>query len=186
MREEGKLQSVSGYGSSLQATTVARQFLARVISQYQIKTVCDCPCGDLNWMSTIDLSSVQYQGFDLLPELVQEAQGKFPAGTFRVFDALTEILPQADLVVCRDFLFHLNATDIARVLRNLAQARPRYLLTTSFAIQENIDLPVGCSWGFHKINLQLSPYAALFADMKLLEEAREFGDRFLQLYTYDS
>lgn len=51
---------------------------------------------------------------------------------FRKLDILTDPLPAADLVICRDCLVHFSFKDIARALRNLKRSGSKFLAVTHF------------------------------------------------------
>lgn len=178
-KECGRLESASGVGSSLSAASTAVRCIPTIIHKLNIKTISDCPCGDLHWMSKIDLLDVSYFGFDIVSELISENRSRFPNREFFEFDALKDILPARDLIICRDFLFHLFFEDGIRVLENFRKSGSKYLLTTSFNdLLENCDLPENRLYGYRKINLQIPPYSLGIPQM----EFHEFGDRSLNLY----
>jgi hypothetical protein len=111
-------ESVSGPGSTLQNTSLIRDSLPQIISRYQIKTMLDIPCGDFNWMQTIDLKQVKYTGMDIVSELIQNNTIKFANDKrqFRVADLVTDELPKVDLIFCRDCFVHLSFKDIQAAL----------------------------------------------------------------------
>ena len=46
-------ESMSGSGSEIRNTRIISNILPKIIKKYKIKTLFDCPCGDMNYMSKI-------------------------------------------------------------------------------------------------------------------------------------
>lgn len=161
--KKDKLESVSGYGSFLQNTQKIREFLPNFIKSYHIHSIVDIPCGDWNWMQKIDLSATQYLGLDILEEIIDENQKKFekPNIKFKKFDILQEVPPQADLLICRDLLFHFSLINQELAAANIKKSKPCYVLTTTFPfVQKNCELTESElleNWGYREINVELPP-----------------------------
>jgi hypothetical protein len=67
------------------------------------------------------------------------------------------LLPQADLVLCRDCLVHLSEQNVFAAIANFKQSGSRFVLTTTFyALAEN---PGGDTGGWRPINLQRPPFS---------------------------
>jgi hypothetical protein len=182
LKHRGALESVSGLGSSKNITKIACKFIEDTIKNYKITSVSDCPCGDLNWLQRIDLTNIAYKGYDVVPDLIAENSLQYKGKEFFVFDAIKDILPYADLILCRDFLFHLHHNESLNVLENFRKSKSKYLLTTTFSITSNTDLPANRNWGFTKVNLQLAPFNL----KEPLIKVKEFGDRYLVLFKNDT
>ena len=171
----GPGESVSGPGSSLEATRLVRTALEDVLRKYQVRTFIDLPCGDFHWMKTVDLSGIDYLGIDIVPELVEENTKRFgtPSVRFQCADLLKDRLPAVDLVLCRDCLFHYPNKLILRAVRNLRESGSRLLLTTTWpplAANRELETP-GL---FRPINLQQPPFD--FPEpMLLIEEGMANG-----------
>ena len=60
----GSDESVSGAGSTVQATKWLVRELSDLLRRYSVKSVLDLPCGDFNWMRYVDLSGIDYVGAD--------------------------------------------------------------------------------------------------------------------------
>lgn len=179
LQELGRLESVSGVGSSAKAATQAVTFISEIIRKHNMLSLSDCPCGDFHWMRDVELSEVSYHGYDIVEELVEENQKKYPHMLFTVFDAIHQILPQTDIIICRDFLFHLHFADGLKVLKNFFASGSKYLITTSFnELVANVDLSKDNIYGFRKINVMKEPYNLGTP----IESCLEFQDRFLNLY----
>ena len=157
----GSSESRSGPGSSLKETEQVRLLLPPLLEKYGIKTFIDIPCGDWNWMKTVDLPKAgieHYLGGDVVPEIVAENKVKF-GNTQREFDVVNLVetpLPSGDLLLCRDCLVHLSYENIEQFLQNLHQSGIRYLLTTTFTNRtSNRNIKTG-EW--RHLNFELAPF----------------------------
>ncbi len=100
----------------------------------------------------------RYIGGDIVAPLVHDLQNKYgnERYSFHTIDIVEGPLPNADLWLCRDVLFHLPNQDIQRVFRNLVAAAIPYILTTTYNFsRKNDDVKAG---GFCFINLRLLPF----------------------------
>jgi SAM-dependent methyltransferase len=154
----GSPESPSGPGSELAQTLVIRQNLPPLLQRLNVKTHLDASCGDFHWMSQVDLSPVRYIGIDIVPSVIAANQERY-AGPDRQFlqgDIVTDPLPPADLVLCRDCLMHLSFTEIRAALQNLCRTGAAHLLLTTFpGTTRNADIGHGGWW---PMNLQLPPF----------------------------
>ena len=99
------LDSVSGTGSTMPATRLLRERLARVLARLQIRRLLDAGCGDRGWIGEIAADLDDYLGVDVLEEL--QSVGDQPSLRFRVANIIEDALPQMDAVLCRDCLTQL-------------------------------------------------------------------------------
>ena len=152
-------ESRSGPGSSLNSTAVIRAELPSLIQNLGAKSLLDAPCGDFNWMRhTINGELKNYIGIDVIPDLIDQNQKSFggPTRRFLNLDITRHLLPQVDLIFCRDCLVHFSYKDIAEALRNFKKSKSRFLLTTTFPNrQANHDIATG-DW--QPLNLQAHPF----------------------------
>jgi hypothetical protein len=151
-------ESSSGPGSTLRETAEIREALPRIISKYSIKKFIDIPCGDLNWIKTVELGVEHYFGGDIVPDIINANRSKYAGGasTFEVVNLTETPLPEGDLLFCRDCLVHLSYENIDKFLANLHASKIRYLLTTTFTSRKlNKDIYSG-SW--RAINLEIEPF----------------------------
>jgi hypothetical protein len=152
-------ESRSGHGSTLAYTRPLRRSLAKYLEKLHVKVFLDAPCGDFNWMQHVKLpEGTAYIGGDIVAPLVEELQRSYggPRHTFHRLDIVEGPLPQADLWLCRDVLFHLSNEEIGTVLENFVNSEIPYLLTTTYSFpRRNEDVRAG---GFRFINLQLPPF----------------------------
>ena len=151
-----------GKGSVVKNTTEIRLFLLQLINKYKIKSIDDAPCGSFNWMRKVDLSDIIYIGFDIDYGLILKNRINYLDVKFELFDIVTQVLPKADLIICRDCLFHLPTNFIINALNNFKDSGSTYLLATShLEIKVNVELlhkNYGKEYGFRKINLSIDPF----------------------------
>ena len=164
----GNGESVSGEGSTVEQTAVIRAALPNIVRDFQIQTMLDIPCGDFNWMKLLELP-VQYTGADIVAEIVAENQRRFgnPARAFARLDLTADALPAADLILCRDCLFHLSYDHVSKALANIKRSGSGFLLTTTNTrLARNKNIVTG-EW--RRLNLRLPPFS-LPAPLLLIDE----------------
>ena len=126
-------EGFSGAGSTLDATKVTRDIIAKVIADYQIKSIVDVACGDFVWMPFVlqEFSSVQYTGCDIVASLIEQHKSNYPQHKFQSLDFVSGDIPSGEMIICRDVLQHLPVKDIQKALRNFSESGARYLLATT-------------------------------------------------------
>lgn len=127
-------EHLSGWGSTVPYTERARGIVAKVIADYGIESMVDVACGDFAWMPMVLEAMgerLSYTGCDIVPALVERHAAAYPQHTFRHLDMVTDDIPTADLLFCRDALQHLPVRDIHAALANFRRSGCRYLLTTT-------------------------------------------------------
>ena len=102
--------TICGHGSQTKCTTKYLINLKKLIIKYNIKSILDCGCGDLNHVSSLfDFfreNNISYTGCDIVDSIIETNKKKFPDIDF-VCDDIKNINKQVDLVICREVLFHL-------------------------------------------------------------------------------
>jgi len=116
-------ESRSGVGSTLDSTRVLRAELPIVLRQLEARVLLDLPCGDFTWMDQVDLSGIEYVGGDIVPLIIEENQRLHSTESrrFMQLDLTRDVLPDADVLLCRDCLVHLSYANIRVVLANIAR-----------------------------------------------------------------
>ncbi len=182
----GGSDSISGPGSSLEQTQAIREALPRLIKELKVRTFVDAPCGDFHWMGKVELDIDKYIGIDIVPELIHANQQKYHSNTreFYTLDIVSDDLPTADLIMCRDCFIHLSHKDISSAIKNIGRSGIKYLLTTTFTeIRENRDIVTG---RLRFINLQKSPFnfpdPLLLINEQCTEEEGKYLDKCLALW----
>lgn len=150
-------ESVSGPGSSLEATALARETIGRIIAEHHVQTVLDIPCGDVHWIGSCLPPGVKYIGGDIVPDIVARNQAAHARlGEFKVIDIVNDDLPPADLLLVRDCFIHLPNAMVRKALANIRRAQIKLFLTTTFpGLASNQDIEIG---GFRPINLELPEF----------------------------
>jgi SAM-dependent methyltransferase len=164
----GKVESASGEGSSYEQTAAVRQALPAIVRDFEVRTLLDAPCGDFNWLRSVDLP-VRYVGIDVVQALIDSNQRRFAndSRSFVRLDLTRDPLPAVDLVLCRDCLFHFSYADIHKALANIKRSGARLLLTTTNpSLAANRDIVTG-EW--RRLNLQAPPFS-LPAPLMLVDE----------------
>ncbi len=154
------VESRSGEGSTFEYTRNIRKEIPRLIEQYGLKTILDAPCGDYYWYQHVQRDmDTQYIGADIVEPMIRANEEKFGNENTRFIhlDIITQDLPDADLWLCRDCLFHLSYDDIFSAIDNFLNSNIRYLLTSTHSeCDRNIDIPTG---HFRQLNLELPPFS---------------------------
>jgi SAM-dependent methyltransferase len=150
-------ESVSGPGSTLEATALLRAALPGLLAKYEVRSLLDIPCGDAYWIVGTLPGDIAYTGADIVPALIDRSRAENPDfGTFEVLDLVSDDLPQADLVMVRDCFIHLPHGLVRKAIDNVKRSGARVLLTTTYpGHAENIEIEIG---GFRPIDLQKPPF----------------------------
>lgn len=184
-------ESVSGEGSTRTNTAKLREALPGFFERRNFQTVLDAPCGDFNWMQhVIKETPITYIGGDIVKPLMDENNKNHGSDrvTFQHLDITTGSLPKADLMICRDSLFHLSYEDIFRFFANFAASDIPYLLTTTHGSPdhplENSDIITG---RMRPIDLFSAPFNLSKDYLEKIEDSTvsKAETRYMVLFTRD-
>ncbi|MCZ6710935.1 MAG: class I SAM-dependent methyltransferase [Gammaproteobacteria bacterium] len=144
----------------------------------------DIPCGDFNWMKTLlpELQLSKYIGADIVRDLVQRNQQRY--GTAMVdfirLDAVSDVLPKVDLILCRDMLVHLPLRLGLRAVGNMQNSESTYLLATTFpSVVHNENIETG-AW--RPLNLEAAPFNLGPPEYVMRESCADVPDKSLGLW----
>jgi SAM-dependent methyltransferase len=154
-RAEG---SRSGLGSEVRSTAGLRENLAGLLGNLGARSLLDVGCGDFTWMQHVDLSDIEYTGIDIVQSVIAADIKEFAAAgrRFLCLDAVEAALPGADVVLCREVLFHLSFADSQRLVANIVRSGAKHLIATSDSgTGFNADIKTG---DFRVLNLRKRPY----------------------------
>lgn len=158
-------ESKSGPGSSLSYTTNIRQEIGHLLNEADIETFFDAPCGDFNWMKTVEFpKSVKYIGGDISPSLIADIREAYANEyrSFITFDITSDVFPKADVWFCRDCFFHLPYKDILSALSLFAASQIPLLFTTTHinvtAFENTNDYKDTAFGGFRLLDLFAPPF----------------------------
>jgi hypothetical protein len=157
--------SLSGGGSNEVSTNIFIGELKKFIIANKVTSLVDIPCGDWEWMSTVDLNNINYTGCDVVPDLIKSNNKIFKRSnvSFLVKNLINEELPKSDLIIIRDLLVHLDDSDIVKCLHNIKKTGYKYIGITNYLnLEKNKKrllgdyLRFGDKW--RAINLTKEPY----------------------------
>ena len=147
--------------------------MPEIFDIFGVKTLFDAPCGDMTWMSVV-LSEINltYIGGDIVKSIVDDNISKY--GNSRTFfthlDITKDPLPNSDMMLCRDCLFHFSFEDITKALNNFYYSGIKYLLATTHVFNaHNVDIETG---DFRLLNLMQEPIS-LGRPLYVVEEQSE-------------
>ena len=167
--------SLSGSGSSKEATEIIKSGLEKFITKHKIKSMLDIPCGDWYWMKDADLQGLQYFGGDIVGEIVQSNTKKFSTEkiNFLEIDIINDKLPQVDLIFVRDCFVHLEDDDIVKALKNISSSGSKFLVSTTYpGHKKNGGIVNKDRW--RKLNLTKPPFS-LSKELELLPDMKSSG-----------
>lgn len=168
-------ESSSGIGSEIKNTKEVLKAIKLIIKQFKIKSILDIPCGDFNWMSSLDMENIDYKGFDIVRSVIKENNRKYkkPNVNFYYSDIINSELPKAHLMFVRDCLVHFSFEDIKKSIFRIKQSKSNYLLSTSFVnLEKNTDIYTA-DW--RPINLEKEPFNFPKPIITINEECDEMG-----------
>ena len=166
-------ESRSGVGSTLDSTRTLRAELPKALRQLGAHLLLDVPCGDFTWMEQVDLSGIEYIGGDIVPLIVEQNQRlhSHRSRRFMQLDLTHDVLPDADVLLCRDCLVHLSYANIRVVLANIARSNIRFVLMTSFpGRRDNYDVADG-DW--RALDFQAPPFSFPEPRLAIIENCEE-------------
>jgi hypothetical protein len=140
-------ESTSGSGSTMENTSKIRESLPGLVASLGVQVLFDVPCGDFNWMQHVQFNPViDYIGGDIVASVIADNQQKYAGKgrSFRQFNLISDAFPDADMLFCRDCLFHLSYDDIWAVFENFSRSNIPYLLVTNMpAVEKNRNIITG-------------------------------------------
>tara|TARA_B100002019_G_scaffold293134_1_gene318932 strand:- start:2266 stop:2919 length:654 start_codon:yes stop_codon:yes gene_type:complete len=113
------------------------QQLELVVKHYDIKTVADIGCGDLNLGGTLLPFVDKYYGYDLIDwgekwNIVRENWGH-KVKLVSNFDITKDICEEVDLIVCNNVFIHYPNRDILKCLDNISKSNSKMF----YAVEHN-------------------------------------------------
>lgn len=157
----GSPETPCGPGSTIEACRGILEKLPEWIRTYQIHSIADLGCGDFHWMSHVDLSGVQYDGYDVVQFLVERNVAKHARDNIRFHheDLMTFAVPHVDLVILKDVLIHLPTVQALDVLGHTMSSHPKFLASTTspgWPVTNRICTKIG---EFSPIDLEAEPFS---------------------------
>jgi hypothetical protein len=166
--------SASGPGSKIgHATSTSLRILKETIQKYNISTMIDMPCGDVNWIfdSRATDSLQLYLGLDIAEKVIAMNQIRFAHHSNKMFrhwdgvscplpkyqlshDSTTSLAP-FELVHSRDVVQHLPLAAGLQFFCTIFQSGAKVLVTTTFIGLTNRNIDIG---RFYLNNLSRDPF----------------------------
>ena len=112
----------SGSGSDPLNAQPYVDFVKRVVQDFHVKTVVDVGHGDWVMWADYRFEGVDYLGLDVAVGLSEANRNKFGRKNiqFRHFDISQDVLPSAEMVICKDVLQHLPNDQVLIFLTQLS------------------------------------------------------------------
>lgn len=154
----GDKDTRSGKGSTLDYTQRMRTELPDLLRELHTKVLLDIPCGDFHWMQVVELPVQQYIGADIVKPMIAGNSDRYSNDQrqFMTLNLLSDQLPSADTILCRECLVHLSFADINRAIANIKHSGARLLLTTNFPdFTVNEDIVTG---KHRRLNFSAAPW----------------------------
>ncbi|RYG98900.1 MAG: class I SAM-dependent methyltransferase [Alphaproteobacteria bacterium] len=151
-------ESLSGEGSTMEATQHVREALEDFIREKQIPSMLDVPCGDFNWMRHVKMD-IPYIGGDIVEAIALRNQANYgnERRKFQMIDLTKSKLPQCGLVFTRDCLNHLSIPDIQRAIANIKSSGADYIGVTQFPAQ-TVNKSQESGFTYRELNFRLAPF----------------------------
>lgn len=168
--------SLSGLGSEIENTNNIRKGLPKLLEKLEAKNILDIGCGDLTWMRHTKLPC-SYIGADIVSSVIEKNRSEFSTQdkSFIVLDAVTDVIPDCDAILCREILFHLSFKDAQSLINNLRKTDARYLLATSDSgTNLNADIITG---DFRLLNLRKPPFNFPVPIEEIIDDELQEGRR---------
>jgi hypothetical protein len=149
--------SLSGRGSEHDSTREVRCRLPTLLAKLGTQRLIDIGCGDFTWMRSVELPC-DYLGWDIVPLVIGRNSRTYGSSRvrFECCDAVSEHLPPADTVLCREVLFHLCFRDGLRLLQNIKRSGASFLIATNDTeLRTNADILSG---DYRMLNLHRQPF----------------------------
>ena len=115
----------SGSDGKLVVEVGTVDYIKNLVARYNIVSVNDSPCGVYNnWMNLVDLPNmgVKYVGYDVNDLVIERNKKEHPELEFIESNICEDPQPKCDLIICRDFLFHLPNQLVINTLNNFKKA----------------------------------------------------------------
>ena len=140
----------SGGGAGPEVSEPFATIASDLIRKHNVKRVLDIGCGSA-WPATlIDLNGAEYTGVDVVASVIGQARSQHPQWKFIEADAVTDPLPDADLVLLKEITQHLSDADILTLIGRLR----KYPMVLHCSVELNTNSPRKVS-GFATRGIQL-------------------------------
>lgn len=149
----------SGPGSAPENTLDYQHFLAKFMSQNQIRSVLDFGCGDWQFSRFLNWSGINYNGVDIVEDVIIQNRARFQTSNinFSVFSGIDN-LPKVDLVICKDVFQHLSNERVTIYVNALKSLSKFLLVTNDVNPREAVNSEIPDS-GWRPLRLDWVPFS---------------------------
>jgi len=170
--KEARQKSASGPGSDLGvATQTSLKIIKDTIVKFNVKSMIDVPCGDVNWiLDSLETDTLPlYVGLDITSAVIDINKQRFSHHSnkrFYFWDAVACPLPKFkngkseeqpfDLVHVRDVIQHLPLKKGVTYICNIFKSGAKVLITTTYDKGINKDIDES---GWYESNLSMEPFS---------------------------
>ncbi len=151
----------SGSGSSPENARAYIEFLKDFLVKKKIKSVVDLGCGDWQISRVINWEGIQYTGIDVVDSVVERNTKNYGAKniSFVRADGIEYLLPEADLLICKEVFQHLPIKDVLSILPQFKKFKYCLILNDVDPVTlttTNIDIPRG---HYRPLDLTQAPFS---------------------------
>jgi len=126
----GGNESKSGTGSEGSFAEQKINLIQDIIKEYDIQSIIDIGCGDLNWMKTIlENPKINYTGIDVVETLLNDNKNKAPEHRFELLDF--NKIYKADLLIIFDVFGHQLHDEVIEMIKYINKLDVKYVLVTN-------------------------------------------------------
>jgi len=168
----------SGPGSHPAACRPLISFLGDFIKHNKISSLIDFGCGDWQFMSNISLDNVNYLGFDVVSNVIQNNIDKYSNYhiNFSITPKLLGHIPGGDVLFIKDVLIHLPNHFIFDLINQFH--RYKYIISVNNVADHEGDYNSDISVGeFRPVHLGISPFNLPCANILQFGATRIFDPR---------
>ncbi|MBK8515187.1 MAG: class I SAM-dependent methyltransferase [Saprospiraceae bacterium] len=154
-------ESVSGPGSTINATKNLVDKLKKYFEINNIINIYDIPCGDFNWIKNALSEKIEYLGADIVKQITTKNQILFGSKNinFINFDLINDNLKdlhQFYLIIIRDCFVHFSYDDIRMAFKNIITTKSELIMMTTFTEERPNENIITGYW--RPLNFMLSPF----------------------------
>jgi|TARA_R110002110_G_C13466223_1_gene719173 hypothetical protein len=180
-------ESVCGGGSKKNVNQDFLKYLQKIMNEYNIKSIVDVGCGDLNYISAFleDNPKIKYTGVDISKPLLEQNKSEFPHLDFQHHN-ICETFPtqKFDLCIIKEVFIHLSKDMVSQTLKRIKkQNNVKYLLISGHTNECQID---GGLSGYKDSDYGHFAYHFYGLDENHLSELVDCEVRLSRLYEIDS
>ena len=148
----------SGAGSDLRNTVMYVAYVQHFMERNSVKSVVDIGCGDWRFSQYLNFAGRQYLGVDVVESVIARNADSYGLTNveFKTVDATEFIIPQCDLLLCKDVLQHLSNNNVSAILKRCKVAACALITNDYYPL--NNDCKNGDT---RPLNITADPFNAL-------------------------